>query len=162
MPSYQQQTRVVPVDIALGGARRIHGEVYLHHGAASHFGDENILDLMNDDAPFFPLRVNEPEAATMLVAKSHVHYMTVAPLRGDERVDTERAAAVRLDVTVELDDGESLSGAVYAELPPGKQRTLDFVNAPGTAFFVLVQRDRDCIVNRSRVQLVQDTVRLSE
>ena len=153
---YRIDTRSVRVDVSLGGARRRSGEVFLHHGAVKHTGDETVLDLLNDPHPFFPLRVTDPTSATVLIAKSHVHYMFVPSMGGDERIAEARAAATRLEVTIELDDDEELEGTIYAELPQGQQRTLDFVNSPGAPFVVLVQATRDCIVNRSRIQAIRD------
>lgn len=162
VPSYQLKTRSVPVEVNLGQGRKLAGDIFLHAGSGAHTGDESIADLMNDDAPFFPMRVTAEAGEMLLVAKHHVHFMFVPPLGADERIATERESAVCLDVTLELDDGQELAGALYAELPPGKKRTLDFLNAPGDAFVVLVQKDRDCLVNRAKIQLLRDTVRLSE
>lgn len=153
---YRIDTRPVRVDVSLGGARRRSGDVFLHHGAVKHSGDETVLDLMNDPHPFFPLRVSEPTPGTVLIAKSHVHCMFVPPMADDERIADARAAATRLEVTIELDDEQELDGTIYAELPPGQGRTLDFVNLPGSPFLVLVQASRDCIVNRSRIQAIRD------
>ena len=154
------ETRSVAVEVNLGKGQKLTGDVFLHPGSGAHAGDESLADLMNDDAPFFPLR--GADGATVLVAKHHVHYVLVAPLSADDRIATARESAVRLDVNLELDGGEELSGALYAELPSGKKRTLDFLNAPGDAFVVLVQKERDCLVNRAKIQLLRDTVRLSE
>ena len=149
-------TRAIAVDVNLGGRRHVRGDVFIHRVTASHGGEENVDDLMNDDSVFFPVRLRPPETGTVLVAKAHVHYMIVPPLGGDARVAVEREAAARLEVSVELDDDEVLQGAIFAALPPERRRALDFLNAPGNAFFVLVQENNDCLVNRARVQLVRD------
>jgi hypothetical protein len=163
VPSYQLKTRSLSVEVSLGEGRTLSGDIFLHQGSGAHAGDESIADLMNDDdAPFFPLRVTTAGGEMLLVAKHHVHYMLVPPLGADERIAAQRESSVRLDVTLELDDGRELAGALYAELPPGKKRTLDFLNAPGDAFVVLVQKERDCLVNRTKIQILRDTVRLSE
>ena len=153
---YRIDTRAVRVDVSLGGGRRRSGEVFLHHGAVKHTGDETVLDLLNDPHPFFPLRVTDPTPATVLIAKSHVHCMFVPSMGDDERIAEARSTATRLEVTIELDDDQELEGTLYAELPQGQQRTLDFVNSPGAPFLVLVQASRDCIVNRSRIQAIRD------
>ena len=149
-------TRVVAVDVNLGGKRHVRGDVFIHRVTASHGGEENVGDVMNDDAVFFPVRLRAPEAGTVLVAKAHVHYMIVPPLGRDARVAMQREAAARLEVSVELEDDEVLRGAIFAALPQERRRTLDFLNAAGNTFFVLVQEDNDCLVNRARVQLVRD------
>ena len=93
---------------------------------------------------------------TVLVAKAHVRYMFVPSLAGDERIVSAREAAVRLEVVVEMGDDETLNGILYADLPPGKRRTLDYVNAPGNPFLVLVQEGKDALINRAHIQLLRD------
>jgi hypothetical protein len=149
-------TRVVAVDVNLGGKRHVRGDVFIHRVTASHGGEETVDDVMNDDSVFFPVRLRAPEQGTVLVAKAHVHYMIVPPLGRDARVAMEREAAARLEVSVELADDEVLRGAIFAALPQDRRRTLDYLNAAGNTFFVLVQENNDCLVNRARVQLVRD------
>lgn len=132
------------------------GEIFLHGGAGSHVGDETIVDVMNENVPFFPLRLGEPEAMTVLVAKAHVRYMFVPSLASDPRIVLAREAAVRLEVVVEMGDDESHIGILYADVPPGKRRTLDYINVPGNTFLVLVQEGKDCLINRAHIQLLRD------
>jgi hypothetical protein len=155
---YLIPTHAVAVDVDLGDGRRITGEVFLHNATAAHGGDENILDLMNDESPFFPLRINKPKAGTVLVAKAQVHAMLVTSLAADSpRVAIERETASRFDVTIELDDGVKISGTVFVDTPPGRDRPLDFFNSAKAGFFALTQGDNDVLVNRACVQLVHDT-----
>lgn len=146
---YRVETNAVDVEVSLGSGRRLSGEIFLH-------GGETPIDFMNDSRAFFPMRVQSPEPATILVAKAHVHYLTVPPMENEPKSAVSRSIATRLEVSIELDDREVLSGVIYADLLPGRQRTLDFVNAGGVPFIVLVQPERDCIVRRSRIQLVCD------
>jgi hypothetical protein len=148
----------VGVEVNLGVDPRLRGDVFLHDGTAAHDGGENIADLMNDDAPFFPLRLAGKQGReTVLVAKAQVRTMTVPALGSDARVAIHRSTAVRLDVRVEIEDGTMVTGVVFAEMPPGRQRALDFFNAPGESFFVVVtDDDRDVLVNRARVRVVHD------
>ena len=155
-------TRAIAVDVDLGGGRRVRGEVFLHDAVAAHDGDENILDLMNDEASFFPLRVTTPTPSTVLVAKAHVQAMVVPPLSQSPRIVLERETSAQFDVTLELDDGVSVSGKVFVETPPGRQRPLDFFNAAKSGFFAVTQPDHDVLVNRARVHLVHDAASLSE
>lgn len=152
---FRIRTRSVDVEASLGATHRLLGQVFLHDGAGM-LPDETIVDLMNDPSPFFPLRLRDVEATTLLVSRSRVRYMFVPPLAADERICAERDAAMRLEVVVQIGDDESLSGILYAVLPPGKRRTLDFLNTPGEPFFVLVMDGRDCLINRAHVRYVRD------
>jgi hypothetical protein len=149
--------RIKPVDVevSLGGSSRLRGQVFLHEGAGMA-GDETVLGLLNDRAPFFPLRLHDAEQSTVLVAKSHVHYVLVPSLSSDPRMAAEREAAMRLEIVLQIAESETLSGILFAVMPPGKRRTLDFLNAAGEPFFCVVMEGRDCLVNRAQVRSVRD------
>ena len=149
--------RIKPVDVevSLGGSERLRGQVFLHEGAGMA-GDETLLGLLNDRSPFFPIRLHGPESSTLLVSKSHVLYVIAPSLGSDPRIAAEREAAMRLEIVVQVGEAEPLSGILYALMPPGKRRTLDFMNAAGEPFFCMVLDGRDCLVNRAQVRSVRD------
>jgi hypothetical protein len=152
---FRIRIKTVDVEVSLGGAARLCGQVFLHEGAGM-VGDETLLGLLNDRSPFFPIRLHDAEQSTMLVAKAHVHYVLVASLGSDPRVAAEREAAMRLEIVVQIAEAETLNGILYALMPPGKRRTLDFLNTTGDPFFCLVMDGRDCLVNRTHVRSVRD------
>jgi hypothetical protein len=149
--------RIKPVDVevSLGSSARLCGQVFLHEGAGM-VGDETLLGLLNDRSPFFPIRLHDAEQITLLVAKAHVHYVLVPSLGSEARVAAEREAAMRLEVVIQIAETEMLSGILYALMPPGKRRTLDFLNTTGEPFFCVVLEGRDCLVNRVHVRSVRD------
>jgi hypothetical protein len=152
---FRIRIKPVEVELCLNEGQLLRGQVFLHDGAGL-MGNETLLGLLNDRAPFFPVRLHDPESTTLLVAKAQVRYMLVPSLGDDERVAAERVAAMRLEVVIQLGARETLQGILFALLPPGKRRTLDFLNAPGEPFFALVMEGRDCLVHRAYVQSVRD------
>ncbi len=150
--SLQVATRRQSVEVYFGPGESTSGAVFLHGAVAAHAGEETVLDVLNEPHPFFPLRVETPQPRTLLVAKAQVRYLRV-PRRGS-MMPPPIGAAVLLEV--QCDDGELLQGRAAIELPPGRGRTLDFVNSVVGGFFLLVERDHDLLVNRSHVRHVCD------
>jgi hypothetical protein len=154
--SHRIQTSGVTVEIRIG-AQSMRGELFLHEASGAHLGAETVEDLMNDETPFFPLRVTQGGSRTVLIGKQHVLYVIAPPMAADARVALERDTGVSFEVTLELSDEESVSGILYGEQRPGKQRPLDVLNAHAQRFITLVQAGRDCLVNRSKIRVVRDT-----
>lgn len=113
-------------------------------------GPETPLEMLNRDEPFFALTgsggdvVFVPKAQTSVVS---CHHQTPA--------DPERLSAaklVALDVTVV--GGRQFRGRAALELPPGRNRALDYVNGPGT-FFALWTEDLTHYVNKRLVRAIR-------
>lgn len=150
------RTRSVAVEIELGSAARLKGEVFLHDVSGAHAGGETIVDLLNEPSPFFPLRLSPPDPQTLLVAKAHVRFMFVPPLATDERIAELRRGSARLELVFDVGGDEVLSGVLYADCPPPNVRALDVLNATAERFLVLVQEGKDCLVGRSHIRHVRD------
>lgn len=150
-------TRPLRVELYFGPGHTLRGDVFLHGTAKDHGGEENLVDLLVDPAPFFPLRVEGVDGKrTVLVAKGQIRYVAAPPLDADRRIAASRMAAVPVQVELQLDDTETVRGILHVEGPLGQQRTLDLVNGAASAFFPLAQKDRDLVVNRAHVQYVRD------
>ena len=155
---FQIATYTIDVEVSLGDGPRLVGQMFLRHVADRHSGPETLADRLNDGLPFFPLRVSEPEPATLLVGKAQVRYVIGPDLSADERMAVTRAVATKVGASVLLDDGQALSGVMFVESPPGHDRPLDFVNQPEQAFVVLAQPGHECLINRNRIRYMLDTV----
>lgn len=151
------ETRTVDVEVSLGDGPRLAGQMFLRPAAEGHAGPETVADRLNDGLPFFPLRVTEPEPATLLVGKGQVRYVIAPDPSGNERVALARATAAPVGASVLLDDGEALSGVMFVEPARGGDRPLDFVNRREQAFVPLVQPGRECLINRNRIRYLLDT-----
>ena len=143
---YREEARVVFAD---GGA--VDGQVHLLARLNYPAGPETPLEMLNRPDAFFALTGagNGP----VLVSKSQAAVVTcrqsVVP------GDPERLSAARLvPIDVVLASGLELRGQSALELPPSRNRTLDFVNAPGQ-FFALWSGDVTHFVNKALVRLIR-------
>jgi hypothetical protein len=153
---YQVETVPVPVEVTLDGGERLVGQMFLRLYAAGHAGRETIADRLNDDSAFLPLRLTEPVPTTLLVGKAQVRYLVGPDPNGDERIALMRAAALPVEASILLDDGEALTGTMFIEGVPGRTRALDYVNLPDRPFLSLAQPGREYLVNRSRIRYFLD------
>jgi hypothetical protein len=154
---YQIQTETVSVEVTFDSGAPLVGRTFLRP-SATHAGLETIEDRLNDAAACFPVRVDHPAPATLLVSKSRIRYV-VAPSQGrDERIASERAAATQIGMTAWFDDDFSVTGILFIDLPPNLARALDYVNDADRKFVALAQPGRDVFVNRALIRFFHDSV----
>ncbi|HKL27370.1 MAG TPA: hypothetical protein VJ910_14190 [Desulfuromonadales bacterium] len=122
------------------------GVVFLSASAYNHLGQQTLLDLIHEKDTFFPFRSDSGE---FLVANkntvTHIRYKPgtknphYSPLGEPE------------PVSITFVGGEQLHGVIIIDLPEGRKRLLDFINA--AAGFFEVQGD-DCryLVNTTQIR----------
>jgi hypothetical protein len=144
-------TNRVPALVALSEGVTIEGELHLLTRPAYPPGPETPLDMLNRDDPFFALTL--PGGQVTFVAKAQV---AVVDCREPPALaDPDRLSAAKLvGLEVVLDGGAEYKGRATVELPPGRSRALDYVNAPG-AFFTLFADDTTHYFNKARVRLIR-------
>ncbi len=143
---YQEEARVVFAD---GGA--IDGHLHLLARVNHPAGPETPLDMLNRADAFFAL--TGAEAGPVLVSKAQAAVVSCG--QGALPADPERLSAARLvPIDVVMANGLELRGQSALELPPVRNRTLDFVNAPGQ-FFALWSGDVTHFVNKALVRLIR-------
>ena len=144
-------TNRVPALVALGQGVLIEGELHLLTRPAYPPGPETPLEMLNRPDPFFALTL--PGGQVTFVAKAQVSVIDCREPPALE--DPERLSAAKLlALEVVLDGGTEYRGRATVELPPGRARALDYVNAPGT-FFTLFADDTTHYVNKSHVRLIR-------
>ena len=153
---FQIGTRAMPVEVCMTTGSRVHGEMFLRPGALAHSGAETVADRLNDGSPFFPLKVNAPQPAVLLVGKAHVRYVIAPSMEDDDRVTDGRSAASQALVTAVMDSEEAFTGVFFVDLPPDKVRVLDYVNEPTLAFVPLTHLDKEYLLNRSHILHFKD------
>jgi hypothetical protein len=150
---YRVATQQQSVGVCFGPGQFVSGELFLHSGTSAHAGPESVEDLLNDPAPFFPLRVSDAQPGTLLISKAHVRFVTTPR---DEGARGDDSALISIGVEVRFDETETVRGILRFEQRPGRQRLLDVVNDGLRTFFSLSQTDQHVIVNRAHVQSVSD------
>jgi hypothetical protein len=111
----------------------------------------DIVDELNDERVFVPIRSDDEVAVSSLLSKRHivrvrVPDLTVADLRPDEADEAMRAEIC----TLLLDDGSRLTGRPVVETPASLSRLVDkFNHAPD--FMIFVSDDGVDFVHGSRI-----------
>ena len=114
-------------------------------------GSETPLEMLNRPDAFFALTL--PEGGVALVPKSQVLEITCpedVPPPDPDRV----TAAKQVELEVVLPGGTEYRGHATLELPPGRRRTLDYINGPG-GFFALWTDGHTRYINKLHVRLIR-------
>lgn len=137
------------VRVVLTDGRRLDGDVFLAERTRSRAEPQEPIDLLNEDAPFFPFFLNEQEV--LLVAKEQVTRVETAAADGEATADMPDGA---MAVEITLIDGSSISGFVPLEKRGEQTRLLDFLNGYLKRFVPVFWGEQVCLVNRSLIASV--------
>jgi hypothetical protein len=146
-------TNRLPAHVALIEGVVIDGDLHLLTRPAypQPGGSETPLEMLNRPDAYFALTL--PDGGVALVPKARVLEITCpddVPPPDPDRV----TAAMQVELEVVLPGGTQYRGRVTLELPPGRRRTLDFLNGPG-GFFALQSDDRTRYLNKLHVRLIR-------
>jgi hypothetical protein len=131
------------VRVVLTDGRRLDGDVFLAERTKSRAEPQEPVDLLNEDAPFFPFFLNEQEV--LLVAKEQVTRVETAAPDGETSADMPDGA---MAVEITLIDGSTISGFVPLEKRGEQTRLLDFLNGYLKRFIPVFWGEQVCLVNR--------------
>jgi hypothetical protein len=131
------------VRVVLTDGRRLDGDVFLAERTKSRAEPQEPVDLLNEDAPFFPFFLNEQEV--LLVAKEQVTRVETAAPDGEAPADMPDGA---MAVEITLIDGSTISGFVPLEKRGEQTRLLDFLNGYLKRFIPVFWGEQVCLVNR--------------
>jgi hypothetical protein len=141
----------VPAIVTLVEGMTITGHLHVSPGSPRHPGAETPLELLNRREPFFPLTQDDGRA--IFIAKRQVAFVECRTQ--SEKGDPIRASAARqIPLEITLAGGRTLSGVAMSELPPGRGRASDFLNADDT-FFELQTQDDLLLINRAQVRVAR-------
>lgn len=122
--------------------------------AATHHGHERVKDLLNAPEAMIPF-FNPEKSETVLLNKAHILMIELADPDRASDSDSEIDFADRRGLVVSLTGGIKVRGQVLINMPPEKDRTLDFLNR-GERFFYLNSRDGLRIANLEHVIQVEE------
>lgn len=125
----------------------LEGVVFLSTFAYGHSGRQTFLELLREDDRFLPLR--DREGNFRLVNKDAISHARHTPGSAPEPPPLGEAVQARLFFF----GGETLEGTIVLEMPEGKSRLKDFVNA-APAFFPIDCGKSHYIVNSRRIHQV--------
>src|SRR3954469_18990945 len=92
------------VRVVLTDGRRLDGDVFLAERTKARAAPQEPIDLLNEDAPFFPFFLNEQEV--LLLAKAQVSRVEAAATEGDELAGMPDGG---MAVEISLNDGATIS-----------------------------------------------------
>ena len=146
MSVYRVEKTELPVVVFQADGSIMKGVVFLSSSAYSHTGKQTLLDLMREPEEFFPFR---SEAGAFHVAnKKTITHIRFEP---QEDVCAYDSLGTREDVDIIFIGGEELSGTVTIEMPEGRGRLFDFLNAM-QGFFLLENQEAHYLVNVAQIR----------
>jgi hypothetical protein len=140
-----------PVGLTTVGGERIVGEIFVQAYSRHPARGEAPSDILNDDAPFFPVAVRD--GATLLVAKEHVRDVEVGAR--DDGFPDVFPGVIAVPVELALSGGGVRAGRIYVGLPYDRPRLLDYLNRYTSRFLTLHTDEGLCLVNRRAIERVR-------
>ena len=137
------------VRVVLTDGRRLDGDVFLAERTRIRAEPQEPIDLLNEDAPFFPFFLNEQEF--LLVAKAQVTRVETAAADGEASAEMPDGS---MAVEITLIDGSTISGFVPLEKRGEQTRLLDFLNGYVKRFIPVFWGEQVCLVNRCLIASV--------
>ena len=146
MSVYRVEKTELPVIIFQADGSVMKGVVFLSATAYSHMGQQTLLDLLKEPGNFFPFR---SDAGAFCVANK----TTITHIRFDppEEASAYESLGDREDVDIKFVGGEQLSGTLTIEMPDGRNRLFDFLNAM-SGFFLLQNQEAFYLVNVAQIR----------
>jgi hypothetical protein len=146
MSVYRVEKSELPVVVFQADGSIMKGVVFLSATAYSHMGQQTLLDLLKEPGDFFPFRSESGEFC--VTNKQTITHIRFEPPEQDERY---QSLGDREDVEIKFAGGEQLGGTVTIEMPEGRNRLLDFINAM-EGFFLLQNEEAHYLVNVTQVR----------
>jgi hypothetical protein len=143
---YRIEKSELPVVVFQADGSVMKGVVFLSASAYSHMGQQTLLDLMKEPGDFFPFRTKA--GAFCITNKQTITHIRFDP---SEEVNAYNSLGDREDVDIKFAGGEQLSGTITIEMPEGRNRLFDFVNAM-SGFFVLQNQESYYLVNVPQIR----------
>jgi hypothetical protein len=146
MSVYRVEKSELPVVVFQADGSIMKGVVFLSATAYNHMGQQTLLDLLKEPGDFFPFR---SEAGDFCVTNKQTitHIRFVPP----ELEDEYQSLGDREEVEIKFVGGEQLGGTVVIEMPEGRNRLFDFINAM-EGFFLLQNEEAHYMVNVRQVR----------
>ena len=141
MSIYRVEKAELPVIVFQADGSVMKGVVFLSAASYNHMNTQTLNDLLNEPGDFFPFR-NE-SGHFCITNKQTITHIRFEP----KGTDPEHASLGHSeDVEIRFVGGEQLTGSVTIEMPEGKSRLFDFINAL-EGFFLLQNQEAHYLVN---------------
>jgi len=150
---YRIPKRRISAEVLLLGHPRKVVTLFLHEVAQTHAGAERPSDLLNGGGEFFP--AIEPPGKLVLLHRDAVLVISVAaeaefPPSEPEGSLPDLTQATKIPVEVILQDGSHVRGTIQFVMPQGRDRLIDFMNAPDR-FISVREESLARLINKRRI-----------
>jgi hypothetical protein len=143
--SLQVPKKRVFLTVDFVGDKRIRGNIFLSPQSGLHYGEERIIDMLNDATSFFPFEL-EGTSAIRIINKENI-----ISVGATEDLPAEEGLGKKETITVVLSNGRNISGELIIDQPEYKSRVLDFFNSGERRFFRLFTESETYYINISHV-----------
>ena len=136
-------------------SQELTGRFFLSDQSRNHYGEETLLDLLNNPEKKFVPFTQSGQAPVLLIQKSEI-----LSLQANENNCQEWAAVIHMDEscwppTRVIFDGFSLEGKAYTgDLQPERRRLTDLLNQDQD-FFILKTEDSPWIINKTFIKYLE-------
>ena len=138
------------VEVTLANGRRLEGDVFVQAYNRFRGGQEEAVDLLNDDSLFLPLVMDD--GAAYLVHKAQIATVMTSLPEGD---DAAERGVIGMRVEITLLDGGTYTGSIFPEVPADRTRLIDVLNAGTQCFYSLFTADELRLVSRHHIAYVR-------
>ena len=151
MKELRVPTRRITVEVYTTDGGRLRGAMYHTESLYESGSPEDIVDELNDERVFVPIRSDDDEAASALLSKRHIVRVHVPDLTVDDLRPVAADEAMHAETcTLLLDDGSRLTGRPVVETPASLSRLVDKFNHAPT-FLTFVSDDGVDFVHGARI-----------
>lgn len=111
------------------GGEKISGYIFLSTQSAFRYGEELVLDLLNDQASFFPFET-EATSVTRIINKNNIVFIST-----NEDLKIEEDLGRKKQITVILISGQTVTRSVTIDQPEYRARVLDVLTLRIRGFY---------------------------
>jgi hypothetical protein len=150
---YRIETTRKAVILTMLTGEEVRGNVFIHLSSYRPFELEDVSELFNSDATFFPLELDSGEV--ILVAKERVAEVAANRADGASDQNPSEGPIPTALLQIILVGGEVRLGSIRLEMRPDRARVLDYLNALKSRFLTLYTSNEARLINRSLIDRVR-------
>jgi hypothetical protein len=146
---YRVEKTELPVMLFQADGSVMKGVVFLSSCTYTHIGQQTLMNLLEEKGNFFPFR---SEVGNFCVTnKSTITHIRFEPPATE--AENLESLGDKVEVQITFVGGEQLGGAIVIEMPEGRNRLYDFMNAV-EGFFTLTTPEAHYLVNVDQIREV--------
>ncbi|MDR9435253.1 MAG: hypothetical protein RI563_00140 [Thiohalophilus sp.] len=128
----------------------VKGSLFLLEQSHEHAGQEEPIEVLNQDSPFVVVRLHKPEQLRFYNRTSLIR----VEYEQEENNDALGEQTI-IPCTIHLMDGSILEGTIRETLPPERARLFDYLNREKARFIRLYLSDTEvCLINKAFINYV--------